>query len=310
MSSTRSNRSGIRRGALLGAATVVTIAFAVAGCGSPAGSATVASTPTGGSAPAPAASSPAPEVVTIQASEWAFTITGSPHAGLVEIHASNLGAVSHEFGLVRVKDGVTLAQVKKALAKGEDAARALQAAPDTEITTAGIAGPRVNQHVVVPLVAGHYVVTSFLPDSGGRSQVDRGMIGEFTVLAADARAAAPPTTSGTVTLSDSSIALPDGFAKGGTFEVTNAGTKPHDFSVAQLEDEPLPAYFQCVGQSYGAGTPIDRCPGVLQGGVTTLQPGASAYVTMVFGAGEFGYVSTQGDGADFQAGLNGTFRNP
>ena len=77
MSSTRCNRSGIRRGALLGAATVVTLAFAVAGCGSPAGSATVASAPTGGSAPAPAASSPAPEVVTIQASEWAFTITGS-----------------------------------------------------------------------------------------------------------------------------------------------------------------------------------------------------------------------------------------
>jgi hypothetical protein len=246
-------------------------------------------------------------VVSIQASEWAFTVTGSPHAGLVELHVSNVGEVSHELVLARMKDGVTLDQVKSALKQGEAAVRALQVDPDAEITSAGIAGPHVNEHVVVPLVAGHYVVTSFLPVTASTTQVDRGMIGEFTVLDAASTAPAAPKTDGQVALTDSSITLPPGFARGGTFEVKNTGTKPHDFSVAQLSGQPLPAYFQCVAQSFGAGTAVDECPGVLQGGVTTLQPGSSAYITVVFGKGEFGYVSTQGDGADFLAGLNGTF---
>jgi hypothetical protein len=242
-------------------------------------------------------------------SEWAFTISGSPHAGLVEIHFSNVGEVAHEVGLVRLKDGVTLDQVKAALQKDEDAARALLVDPEADIASPAIAGPHVNEHVVVPLVAGHYLVTSFLPAEGGMPQVAKGMIGEFTVLDAAATAPVPPKTDGTVTLSDSAIELPAGFGKGGTFEVKNTGTKPHDLSVAQLTDKPLVDYFQCVSQSFGAGTPIEKCPGTLQGGVTTLQPGESAYVTLVFGKGSFGYVSTQGDGADFQAGLNGTFTN-
>lgn len=245
--------------------------------------------------------------MTIEAAEWSYTISGSPHAGLVEIHYSNVGEVAHEVGLVRVKDGVTLDQVKQALQQGEAQARALQADPDVEITTAGIAGPHVNEHVVVPLRAGHYIVTSFLPGPSGKTQVEMGMMGEFTVLDPAGEAPVPPATNGTVELSDSAITLPPQFSAGGTFGVTNVGTQPHDFSVAQLSGAPLPEYFQCIGQSYGAGTPLDDCPGTLQGGVTTLQPGETAYVTMVFGPGEYGYVSTQGSGADFQAGLNGTF---
>ncbi len=301
--------SAQRRLAAIGVAGITAAAFTLAGCGST-GVPSQSASPTGAgptnTAP-PTGSGPAPETVRILASEWSYTITGSPHAGLVELQVSNVGAVSHEFGLVRLKDGVTLSQVKKALGRGEAAARALQADPGAEITSAGIAGPQVNEHVVVPLVAGHYVVTSYLPAAGGRTQVDRGMIGEFTVQNAAPTAPAPPQTTGTVTLSDSAITLPDGFSNGGTFEVTNTGTTPHDFSLAQLRGAALPEYFQCVAQSYAKGTPIDRCPGVLQGGVGTLQPGESAYLTTVFGPGEFGYVSTQGGGADFQAGLNGTF---
>jgi hypothetical protein len=298
-----------------GAAAALAVLSIAAGCGgsddSAKASAPATSTPAaGGSTAAPAEPGPAPEVVNIQASEWAYTISGSPHAGLVELHVSNLGEASHEIGLVRVKDGVTLDQVKQALASGEEAARALQVDPDTEITSAGIAGPHVNEHVVVPLVAGHYIVSSFLPGPDGRPQAARGMMGEFTVLDAAGTPPVPPETAGTVELTDTSIELPADFAKGGTFEVTNTGTKPHDFSVAQLADQPLPAYFQCVAQSFGSGTSVDDCPGVLQGGVTTMQPGESAYVTVVFGPGSYGYVSTYGDGADFKAGLNGTFTNP
>lgn len=300
--STRRRRSWARLG---GAAVALAVAFAAGGCGSSDRPPTASHR--GATDSASSGSGPAPGVVSIQASEWSYTISGAPHAGLVELHVSNLGESTHEIGLVRVKDGVTLDQVKQALARGEATARALQVAPDAEITSAGIAGPHVNEHVVVPLAAGHYIVSSFLPGPGGRPQVARGMLGEFTVLDAAANAPVPPKTDGTVELSDTGITLPEDFAEGGTFEVTDTGTKPHDFSVARLSGEPLPAYFACVGRSFAAGTSVDDCPGVLQGGVTTLQPGESAYVTMVFGKGRYGYVSTQGGGADVKAGLNGTF---
>lgn len=304
--------SWVKGGVVAALAMTVGLAAGCAGTPGPGGQGATAQPSPGASAASTvptSAQEPAPDVVTIVATEWSYTITGSPHAGLVELHFSNVGKYSHELGLVRVKDGVTLGQVKAALRKSEKAARALMVDPDTEITSAGIAGPQVNQHVVVQLAAGHYVVTSFLPLDGA-SQVERGMIGEFTVGAAAASAPVPPQTSGTVKLLDDAIAVPDGFAHGGTFQVTNTGTKPHDFSVARLSGSSLPDFFQCVAKSFGAGTSIDDCPGSLQGGVTALQPGASAYLTVVFGSGDFGYVSTQGEGADFAAGLNGTFTNP
>jgi hypothetical protein len=41
--------------------------------------------------------------------------------------------------------------------------------------------------------------------------------------------------------------------------------------------------------------------------VGTLQPGQTAYLTISLKPGSYGYVSTEGQGADFGAGLHGTF---
>jgi hypothetical protein len=108
-------------------------------------------------------------------------------------------------------------------------------------------------------------------------------------------------------MTDKSITVPSEFGAGGTYEVKNTGAKPHDFSLAQLAGKPLPDLFQCVEGSFGNGQPIDKCPGTLAGGVNTLQPGESAFLTITLPPGEYGYLSTEGDGADVQAGLVGTF---
>lgn len=256
-------------------------------------------------------SGPAPQKLTIEGLDYSYKITGAPHAGLVEIDFTNHGDEAHEVGLSRVKDGVTLAQVKTALlsraADAEQKAKALQVAPDTLITAPAIVAGHRGEKTVVPLVPGHYIVTCFLPGPHGMPHAAMGMLGEFTVLAAASSVAAAPKTDGTVELTDHAITLPPAFTRGGTFEVRNTGTKVHDFSVAKLAGKPLGALFQCVGAGFAKGTPIDSCPGALEGGVTAVHPGESAYVIVALPKGSYGYVSTQGNGADFQAGLNGTF---
>ncbi|MDN5765936.1 MAG: hypothetical protein L0H96_11950 [Humibacillus sp.] len=277
----------------------------------PTSSQSASATSAGGRPPtivAPASTSS--NVLTIVESEWKYQISGAPQAGLVTPHVSNVGEKAHDLELHRVKNGVTLKKVAATLNQNEAEAASLMTDPDQQLTSAAISGAQTSEEVVVALKAGHYVGMSFLPTSAGGLQVARGMVAEFTVLpAAAGPAPEAPVTAGTVQLTDTGIRLPAHFAAGGTFEVKNVGTKPHDLSLAKLKGAPLPAYFQCIAQSFSAGTEVDACPGTLQGGVSTLQPGQSAYATLAFGPGTFGYVSTQGEGADFQAGLNGTFSN-
>jgi len=310
------------------AATLAIGALALAACSSSANGGTHAAHTSAGqtsapapagsapSSPAPATSDPSPVAsanalsvtATDSAAAMSFDISGTPHAGLVTITLQNTGKYAHEMGLARTKPGVTLAQVKAALMKGDEAkAKALQVDPDHEISAPAIVGPGLTEQVTVPLLAGHYIVTCFLPGPDGMPHVAMGMIDEFTVTDG-AGADQPPASDGTITLTDKAITLPDGFTGSGTFTVTNTGTAAHDFSVASLKSAgSLGAYFQCVAGSFGKGTPIDTCPGTLAGGVTALAPGASAYVTIQLAPGHYGYVSTQGDGKDFQAGLNGEF---
>jgi uncharacterized cupredoxin-like copper-binding protein len=238
-----------------------------------------------------------------------YAVSGRPQAGLVTITFKNAGDDAHEMSLAKLKPGVTLAKFKAALRKpnAEKAANALLLDPHGEVMGPQIVGPGLSETATVRLAAAHYIVVCFLPGEDGMPQALMGMVGELTV-GSGTSTAVPPHTDGTVTLTDHKINLPGGFDGGGSFAVTNTGTKAHDFSLAKLNNAPLPAYFQCVAGSFGKGTPIDRCPGALAGGITSIPPGHTAYLKIApLPAGSYGYVSTEGDGADFKAGLNGTF---
>jgi hypothetical protein len=274
---------------------------------------TSAAAPTADARPSDTTSSAAePNTLSVTAqdggSAMTYDISGTPHPGLVTITFANKGKYAHEMGVSMMKPGVTLEQVKTALGgkNGEQEATKLLENPEADYPVPAIVGPGGTETDVATLAAGHYVVVCFLPGPDGMPHALMGMIGEFTVDGDDSTAE-PPQTDGTVELTDKGITVPDGFGTGGTFEVKNTGTKVHDFSVAKLAGKPLPDLFQCVGGAFANGTMIDKCPGTMMGGVEGLAPGTSAYVTLTLPAGQYGYVSTQGDGADMQAGLAGTF---
>ena len=287
---------------IAGAALGVLALASMTACGGSTSTANTSPPPTGTASPAADAGS---NTVTVDGLDFSYKISGSPHAGLVRMTFANKGQYAHEMGLARIKDGVTLDHLKGALAQSEDAAKAMLIDPDREITGPATVAPNKTETVTAPLDAGHYVVTCFLPGPDGMPHVAMGMIGDFTVTDGGA-GVAPPKDIGTVALTDTAITLPANFATGGTFAVRNTGTKPHDFSVTTLTAQPLMDFFQCVGQSMEKNTPIDTCPGSLVAGVTGIAPGQSAYLTVTLPKGNYGYVSTEGEGADFQAGLHGT----
>ena len=156
-----------------------------------------------------------------------YAVDGHPRAGLVTITFKNAGDDAHEMALAKLKPGVTLARFKAALhAKdAEKAANALIINPDGDINGPQIVGPGLSTTAAVQLDAAHYVVICFLPGADGMPHALMGMVADMTVGSAQS-AAQPPHTNGTITLTDSAIELPANFTSGGTFAVTNTGTKP------------------------------------------------------------------------------------
>jgi uncharacterized cupredoxin-like copper-binding protein len=280
--------------------------------GSSAGSGKTTSTPSGGSGSSsvdttdPAAN--AVKVVAVDQPTMAYQITGTPRPGLVSVTFDNQGDYAHEMTLQKFKDGATLDQIKAALNAGDPESAAAQYLedPGQEITGPQIIGAHMSETVATNLTAGHYLVICFLPAPDGMTHAQMGMIGEFTV-GGDAWPSSQVGNIGTITLTDKGITVPPALPSGGTFAVTNTGTKKHDFALAQLNGGSLGEFFQCVNASFGGGGSLSDCPGVLAGGVGTLEPGQTAYLTIQFKPGSYGYVSSENDGADFMAGLQGTF---
>jgi hypothetical protein len=240
-------------------------------------------------------------------SRMAFAITGRPHAGLVAMRFVNRGHAVHEVDLAQMKKGVRLSDVRAALhgPNGEAAASKLLVHPERSITGPDLLSPGMAETVYAPLRAGRYVVVCFLPGADGMSHAMMGMLGAMHVLPAAGRVTAPHH-DGTVRLTDHRILLPKGFRNGGTYKVTNTGTRPHNITLARLRGgATLMKAFSCVGQSFATNSPIDHCPASFVGGISDLAAGHSAYLRITFARGHYGYLSS--DGNDFQKGLNGTF---
>ena len=136
----------------------------------------------------------------------------------------------------------------------------------------------------------------------------------FKVFSVAGKSNLKPPSDGVadVTISDTSITVPPGDApKSLTVKVTNSGTTVHSFQLVKLADGKTLAdvntYFNTL---FNTGTaPAGDAPGVLVGGVQEVAPGGIGYVEWSLPAGNYGYVSTDGDAPndDFTKGLQGTF---
>lgn len=236
---------------------------------------------------------PVANAVTITMPGMSYDVSGPLRPGIGSITLANTDDVTHMMSFGHLKDGVTLDQVKQALGQSEDAMGALLAeSPDTTYGTPDVLGAGQTETVTgLDFKPGTYVLVCFLMAADGTPHWQMGMIGELTV--AGDSATDKPDSAGTITIDDAGITLPDAFNGSGTFLVTNAGKKPHNLSMAKLDDGvTLSAYAGHVGQAMGTGAPVDGGGGALVGGIDALAPGQSAYVSLDLQPGHYGYLSS------------------
>ena len=251
--------------------------------------------------------------LTIKAGEYTYQLSGSPKAGWTQINFDNAGVENHMVVGFHLKKGTTPAQLKKALSSQDQDALTKIAASGGDPTVSGLpalVGPGQKTTALTELTAGTYGIACFVTAPDGSPHAAHGMYKVFTVTG---KSNLKPPTDGVaeVALNDTSITVPPGNApKNLTVKVSNAGTAAHSFQLVKINDgKTLADAYTYFNALFASGKADGEAPGVLVGGVSAVAPGGIAYVEWSLPAGNYGYVSTDGDtpNDDYSKGLQGTF---
>ena len=259
---------------------------------------------------APTASAAGSNTLTVKAGEYVYQLKGSPKAGWTQINFDNSGVENHMMAFFKLKKGVTPAQLKKAILSNDDAEFGKIAAPGDVNGTPALVGPGQKTTTITQLAAGRYGIACFVPAPDGSPHAAHGM---FKIFDVSGKSNLKPPTDGVadVTLSDTTITVPSGEApKNLTAKITNDGTTSHSFQLLKLNTpgtlDAAKTYFDGL---FNTGKAEGEAPGVLVGGVESVAPGGTAYLEWSLPAGNYAYVSTDGDAPndDYTKGLHGEF---
>ncbi len=253
----------------------------------------------------------------VKASEYKYKVSGAPKAGWVKIGFDNVGVENHMLSIVELKKGVTVAQLKKAASSNDDTAFQKIAAPDATQNgpsgTPDILGPKQQTATITQLPAGHYGMLCFVPAPDGTPHFMKGMIKTFDVEKGKS-SLKPPTTVRDATLTDTGITFDTAdIGRNVTVKVTNDGQNVHSFTLVKVGDghtlDEVRDYFNTLFSGSGTGASATP-PGVIVGGISSIDAGKTAYLEQSLEPGHYGYVSTQGDDPssdDYTKGLHGEF---
>jgi hypothetical protein len=251
--------------------------------------------------------------LSVKAGEYTYQLKGKPKAGWTQINFDNSGVEDHMMAVFKLKKGTTDADLKKAIEANDDSALAAISGPGdpTVPGTPAVLGPNQKTTTITKLAAGTYGLVCFVAAPDGSPHAAHGMHKVFTI---SGKSNFKPPVDGVaqVTLSDTGITVPPGDApKNLNVKVSNDGTTPHGFQLVQLNEgktlDEAKTYFDAL---INTGTAPGDAPGALVGGVDNVAPGGVAYVEWSLPAGNYGYLSTDGDAPpndDYSKGLQGTF---
>jgi hypothetical protein len=269
-----------------------------------------------GLAVAPATGAASDNSLNVNAGEYVYQLKGKPAPGWVTINFKNAGTEVHMLDIVALKPGVTVAQLKAAVANPDQSAG--DALIDSTVGVDGniaggptLIGPKQATTTSAQLPAGHYGLMCFMSAPDGQPHVAHGMIKVIDVKGPKS-SAKPPTTQATVTLKDDGITFP--LSNPGhnlSLKITNAGTTPHSFTLVKLESgktiDDAKSYYDAA---FSGQNPAGDPPGKIVGGMSAIAPGTSGYLQQTLTPGHYGYVSVEGDNPatdDSTRGLKGEF---
>ena len=224
---------------------------------------------------------PAPNVVTVHATDYEFHAPATIPSGMTTFKLMNGGQTYHHLIIARLDSGKTLADAKAAFAK--------PGPPPAWL--AGIGGPaapdpNAESNATLDLQAGEYVLFCVVDLPGGIPHVAKGMLSALTVTPATGPAAAAPAADIDLEMFDYNFTLSKPVTAGThTFKVTTrAGGQQHEVELMKLaEGKTADDFTKWMGGKMDTPAPV---AGI--GGALALVPGGQpVYFTADFTPGEY-----------------------
>jgi uncharacterized cupredoxin-like copper-binding protein len=215
----------------------------------------------------------------VTANEYSFRLSAKTVApGTVPVTLVNGGHEVHQVMIVRLHDGVTLAQYAEAAHADEAAAGAL--VDDAGGVNAVDPGSRATGYA--DLAPGRYAVLCYIPAPDGSNHLHHGMSAELTVV--EAPEVPAPRTVADVTVGDFSFSLPaGGLAKAGAYRVVNTGRQSHEVVVLRIEDgRTLPEVVTYLQHGFTGDKPVR-----FVGGAGGVEPGHAGYMDLDLQPGQY-----------------------
>lgn len=235
----------------------------------------------GGAAGASTASTPAPREVRFVARDFQFDGPDTIPAGMTTLVLKNDGPGYHHIQLVRLENGMTVADLEAAAGKIKPGD-----VPPLWLHVAGGVNPPdpgAEARATFVIEPGDYAVVCFVDIPDHMPHLMKGMARALTVTASDAPVAAPPTEDLTLTLADYSFAFSAAPTAGRhVIKVVNGGPQPHEVAIFRLKPGMTMADFQRWGETFEEPVPIH-----ILGGPANMSPGQVEWVPVDFQPGDY-----------------------
>jgi uncharacterized cupredoxin-like copper-binding protein len=231
-----------------------------------------------------------PAVITVRASEFAFTAPKSAPAGTITLRMVNDGKQLHHVAVVKLLQGRTVSDFVEAMKKpGPPPAWAVA------VGGPNAAVPGQSTDATLTLEPGNYALVCFVPSPGDPTpHVMKGMISALTVTPSSAPSADLPADV-TIRLSDYKFALSKPLSAGRhTIRVTNDAAQDHEVLFIKLPPRTTSAGVAEWVEAGMKGPP----PAMPIGGVSPLARGRSNTITMELTPGTYGMVCFLPDAKD------------
>jgi plastocyanin len=222
----------------------------------------------------PAPRAPAPNVVTITATDYAFGMPDTIGAGVTTIRLVNRGKELHHASLVQL-DGKTIIELQRT---APPPWKGFVGGPNT-------ISPGDTASATLTLDPGTYAVACWIPSADGMPHVMKGMLHPLSVTARATPVPPQPAADVTIKLTDYDFVLSQPLTAGWhVVRVENAGAQAHEITIAAL----LPGKtlrdfiaFEAAGEKGPLPT------GEWLGGVTALDAGGRSQFATTLKRGSY-----------------------
>lgn len=219
-----------------------------------------------------------PNVVTVHATDYAFSAPDRIPAGMTTFKLMNDGKTFHHVAIVRLDSAKTLA----------DLAAAFKQPGPPPRWAAFLGGPNApdpggEANATLNMKPGNYALVCLVDVPGGVPHFARGMVHPLTVTPTASPATTAPVADATMTLRDYGFAMTRPLTAGvHTIKVRNTAAQPHEVEIIKLApgktSQDVLSWMQ---------KPQGPLPGSGIGGVAPTGPGAPVYFTANFTPGNY-----------------------